>query len=187
MRLRVLTLAAAFLFASRAPAAAISVLPLSEEELARRATIIVQGDVTDVRSAFNAEETGIFTFVDVRVRDSLKPGFRGESVTIRLVGGTVGDRTQTVPGAPVYEPGDEVLLFAGPLGETGYYGVLGIFYGKYAITRDPLSGKKVVSGASFGATHYDPVTFDPLPPRERPDPVYLDDFLAEIQSYLSDL
>jgi hypothetical protein len=186
MRHRTLALSAVMLFGVCTAAAGISVLPLSEEELTRRATIIVTGDVIDVHSAFNEAGTSIYTYVDVRVSRSLKPGFEGETVTLRQLGGTVGDRTQTVPGAPAYEPGDEVLLFAGPLGETGYYGVLGIFYGKYDITTDPATGRRTVRGASFGITHYDPESLRPLPVRERPERVDLDDFLAEIEGYLSE-
>lgn len=184
MKLKFLATSIALILGFYSGASAITVLPLSEEELTRRATVIVVGEVEDVFSGFDQSHATIYTYIKVRVTTSLKGEIHGDYITLRQMGGTVDDETVTVPGAPIYELGDEVLLFAGPLGQTGYYGVLGIFYGKYDIELDPSTGTKYVRGPSFEAIHTDPVTLEPLPQRIRPDKVYLNDFLSEIRSYL---
>jgi len=165
-------------------AGALTVLPLTEEELTKRATVILTGTVVDVHSDFAPDGSTIYTYIQVRVAQSLKGEFQEDVITLRQIGGSVGEKSVVLPGAPIYELGEEILIFAGPFGQTGYYGILGIFYGKYDIGIDPITGRKAVSGASFGIVHYDPDSLEPLPLRERPDSVYLDDFLSEIQSYL---
>jgi hypothetical protein len=184
MKLKFLALTISFLLVSLAGTYAITVLPISEEELTKRATVIVTGEVEEVSSGFDENQNTIYTYIKTRVTRVLKGELLDDYITLRQVGGTVGDQSIMVPGAPVYELGDEILVFAGPLGQTGYYGVLGIYYGRYQIELDPSTGKKYASGASFGIVHTDPETFEPLPERNRPDMVYLDDFLSEIQEYL---
>lgn len=184
MRDRILALAAAVAFALPAALHAITVLPLSEEELSRRALLVAVGEVQSVEARFDDQHQTIYTYVTLRATRILKGRLEGGEVILRQMGGVVGDETVMVPGSPEYIPGDEVLVFAGPLGDTGSYGVLGIFYGKYDILRDPSTGTKCVEGPSFRTTHTDPVTFETLPERKRPDRVPLDEFLAEIELYL---
>jgi len=184
MKKRFPVMVAAALLVHVTTASPVSVLPISEEELARRAEIIAVGEVEDVVSSFDEGHKTIYTFVKLRVTELIKGETDDGYVILRQMGGTVGKETVLVPGAPEYEIGDEVLVFAGPLGDTGFYGVLGIFYGKYDIELDPATGKKYVEGPSFETVHTDPVTFEQLPSRERPRPVLLEDFLAEIRSYI---
>ncbi len=186
MKLKFPALVTMLLIVAFSSAGAITVLPISERELTKRAAIIATGEVDDVYSAYDAEGRTIYTYITVRVSTWLKGELEGDTVVLRQMGGVVGDRELTLPGAPEYEPGDELLVFAGPLGRTGTYGVLGIFYGKYDIKVDPSTGKKTVSGASFKVTHVDPETSKELPRIERPDPFFLDDFIAEINSYIQD-
>ncbi len=173
-----------FLLGLSTCADAITVLPLSERDLTKRATVIVIGEVEDVSSEFNRDGGTIHTFARIRVTRSLKGEISGDHITLRQVGGTVGDQTIVLPGGPSYAIGEEILVFAGPFAQSDAYGVLGIFYGKYDIETDTHTGRKTVNGPSFATTHYDPDTLLELPRRERPDKVELDDFIAEIESYL---
>ncbi len=184
MSRKVLVLATALLFCGLGPALSITVLPISEEELTERATVIVTGTVDNVESRYDDQRRTIFTYVDLDLDRVLKGSPGADHITLRQMGGTVGDETVEVFGSPAWELGEEVMVFAGPLGDTGYYGVLGIFYGKYDIERDPGTGQSVVTGASFETVHTDPVTFEQLPERERPEKVSLEDFIAEITSYI---
>lgn len=164
---------------------AITVLPLSEEEMSKRARLIALGEIESVEAQYDDQNHTIYTRATLRVTRIIKGSVGGSEVILRQMGGIVRDEIVVIPGSPEYIPGDEVLVFAGPLGDSGYYGVLGIFYGKYDIVHDPASGTKYVDGPSFHAAHTDPVTFETLPVRERPARVQLDDFLAEIESYLN--
>lgn len=184
MSQKVLVTATALMLCGFGMLQSITVLPVSEEELTQRATVIVTGTVDEVESRYDDQQRTIFTYVGLQLDQVLKGDPGSNHITIRQMGGTVGDERVEVFGSPTYELGDEIMIFAGPLGDTGYYGVLGIFYGKYDIELDPSSGRKAVSGASFTTAHTDPVTFEQLPRRERPETIYLEDFLNEINSYL---
>jgi hypothetical protein len=185
MMKRILTLAAAAVLAGPSVLAAITVLPLSEEEITKRAMLIVMGEVRSVESRFDEKHQTIYTYVTLEATRVLKGQLAGSEVVVRQMGGEAGGETVAVPGSPEYTPGDEVLLFTGPLGDTGYWGVLGIFYGKYDILRDPATGARYVEGPSFRTVHTDPVTFEALPQRQRPARVMLDEFLAEIERYIA--
>jgi hypothetical protein len=167
-------------------ASATTVLPISEEELTKRATVIAMGVVEDVRSEYATDGSTIYTYIDVKVSRTLKGDVPDGTLKLRQLGGTVGDETVLLAGAPDYMIGEEFLIFAGPFIRTDYFGVLGIFYGRYDIGTDPSTGRKTVNGPSFSATHFDPQTHEELPRIDRPDPVYLDDFISEIRSYLND-
>jgi hypothetical protein len=185
MKLTCFALASALVLGAFARVSATTVLPISEEELAKRATVIFTGSVQDVHSAYEPDHSMIYTYIQVGITQSLKGEPREGTITLRQMGGTVGEETVILSGGPDFEPSDRVLLFAGPLGRTGYYGVLGTFYGKYDIGTDPATGRDTVTGPSFEVDHVDAATLQALPHRDRPRPIYLDDFLSEIRSYLS--
>lgn len=166
-------------------ASATTVLPISEEELTKRAAIIVTGVVEDIHSDYAADRSMIYTYITIRVSRTLKGDLPDGKLMLRQLGGTVGDETVWLAGAPEYMIGEELLVFAGPFIQTDYFGVLGIFYGRYEIETDPSTGRKTVRGPSFATIHFDPQTLEELPRIDRPDPVYLDDFISEIRSYLN--
>jgi hypothetical protein len=71
---------------------------------------VVRGHVLDVRSAWNDEGTAIFTYVTLQVTGRLH-GKADNQLVIRVPGGTVGDFTSVMEGAPAFEPGDDVVAF----------------------------------------------------------------------------
>lgn len=84
----------------------------SLESMCEMSDAIVQGEVVDAVAAY--EPNGqIWTTYTIAVTDSLKsPTAKAEStITVKQVGGTVGDLTLQVPLIPHFAPGDELLLF----------------------------------------------------------------------------
>jgi hypothetical protein len=71
---------------------------------------VVRGHVLDVRSEWNSEGTGIFTFVTLEVTGRLH-GNADNQLVIRVPGGTVGDFTTVMEGAPTFDVGDDVVAF----------------------------------------------------------------------------
>jgi len=71
---------------------------------------VVRGHVLDVRSAWNDEGTGIFTYVTLEVTGRLH-GNSDNQIVIRVPGGTVGDFTTVMEGAPTFDVGDDVVAF----------------------------------------------------------------------------
>ncbi len=71
---------------------------------------VVQANVVDVRSAWNDEGSMIFTYVTLEVTGRLH-GSSPEKLVVRVPGGTVGDFTSVMEGAPQFQTGDRVVAF----------------------------------------------------------------------------
>ena len=78
--------------------------------LKRMSESVVRANVVDVRSAWNDEHTGIFTYVTLDVKGRLH-GNADNQIVVRVPGGTVGDFTTKMEGAPEFEVGDDIVAF----------------------------------------------------------------------------
>jgi len=123
-------------------ATATQVVPMSADELARNASLVVRGQVTGVRSYWNDAHTRILTEAAVTVSSPYK-GAAPSSVRIVQMGGVAGDVRMSVAGALEWTPGEDVLLFLEP-SLPGRWRVAGFTQGKYMIERDPANGVEYV-------------------------------------------
>src|SRR6185369_10485139 len=105
------------LFASIAGATTI-VMP-TDEQLISKAPLIVEGTV--VHSAAVDRGNAIWTETTLSVAKVIKgqlpvagDQLPGSQITIREIGGTLGDRFTKIFGAPEYRDGEHVLLFLTP-------------------------------------------------------------------------
>lgn len=94
-----------------APATATTLIRAGLEELTAANDTIVLGEVLEAHSYWNDEGTFIFTDVKVRVDEILKGQRDSETVTVTLLGGTVGEVSTLVLGVASLEPGSSYLLF----------------------------------------------------------------------------
>jgi hypothetical protein len=115
---------------------ATTVIPPSFDELVSRAEMIFQGQVTDVRSEWTGEgaQRHIMSYVTLKVEDSFK-GNPGSTVTLRMLGGTVGDETMEVTDAPKFKVGDRDILFVENNG-TQFVPLVGIMHGRFRVKKD---------------------------------------------------
>ncbi|MBI4481475.1 MAG: hypothetical protein HY652_01160 [Acidobacteria bacterium] len=150
------------------------VLQMSLEELAGRSDAVVHGLAERSWSAWDDERGKIYTYTLVRVDDSLKGPWR-ERIVVKELGGTVGDMTMTVGGAPEFQPGEEVVLFL-VLDRQGDFRTLGFTQGKFEVQTE--GGQKVVVRRTEGATI---VTPDGLPARLEPRVQTLAEFLSWVR------
>jgi len=124
------------------PAGATQVIRMDTRELVRSSSDIVVGSVEKVRSSWNAAHTRIVTEVTVNVGEALK-GTGGSSVTITQMGGEVGGMRLSIAGSPVFQPGEQALLFLWTDAK-GRRLVNGLAQGKFDIERDAMSGELLV-------------------------------------------
>ena len=116
-----------------APASTTVIQYLDVEQMAQIAAVVAVGEVERVESSWNDEQTKIYTRVTIRTTEVLK-GERGlESVTLKLIGGKVGEHVARLPGTPVFEPGDRVLCFLEPREDQDGYLLIGMFQGLYRL------------------------------------------------------
>lgn len=134
------------------PSAATTVESMPLAQLVDQSTLIVRGEVVDVRSAWSAgpDRPLIVTTVVVAVERVLKGGV-GRTITFELLGGTVGDSTLEVSGQPVFAISDRAVLFL-RTGAPFVSPVVGFGQGRFRITTGPDGDQHVVTDDGWGVT-----------------------------------
>lgn len=84
---------------------------LSFEELVEQSESVAHGKVVSVRVDWDAERTTIWTYYEVQIEDALK-GAPGAVLTVQEPGGELEGTVMEIVGAPRYQPGEEVVVFA---------------------------------------------------------------------------
>jgi hypothetical protein len=125
-------------------AQATTVIPPSFDELVEQAQLIFQGTVTDTQSQWTGEggSRRIVTYVTFKVDEAIK-GEPGETYTVRMLGGTVGDQTMEVSDSPKFKVGDRDILFVENNG-TQFIPLVGIMQGRFRVQNAKATGREVV-------------------------------------------
>lgn len=133
------------------PAGASLVLAMDLGQLAQQADRIVVGEVTSVRSAWDAKHERILSTIEVKVAEAWKgqmPG--GGTLTIVQPGGVADGIEMRVHGMPVFVPGERAVLFL--RGATAQpASVVGMGQGKRGLKFDSASKRWIVDGGDRSA------------------------------------
>lgn len=126
-------------------ARATSILPPTFPDLVTEADTIVRGTVTDVHCVAVETSRGqaIHTLVTLRVERAIK-GAPGETLTLTILGGTVGKRTLAIDGLPQFRVGERTLVFLANNGRT-MCPVIGARHGRFNIEHDAGTGRDYVT------------------------------------------
>jgi hypothetical protein len=163
------------LMASFSAANATQIIAMSPQKMGQTASEVVRGSVTSVQSYWNASHTKIFTETVVAVDETYKGSATGQ-VTLLQLGGEVDGVRVTVHGALSWTAGEEVLLFLEPYTE-GRFHVSGFSQGKFAVERDPVTGRAFVRAPSLEGVEL--VGGDGTAPAAADRKVPLDRFVAD--------
>jgi len=140
---RVFFRAAAALLAILVNVQATTVIAPRFETLVDRAELIFTGQVIGQRSEWknNNGQRSIITLVTFAVQQIHK-GHAESTVTLQLLGGTIGDVTLEVADIPKFKTGERVVLFIEGNGLAASP-VIGFFHGKFSVRPD-ASGRDTV-------------------------------------------
>jgi len=127
---------------------------MSLEELAHHATAIARVRCTGTQSKWQDGE--IWTETRFQVVEQTK-GILPATVTVQMIGGTVGHLTSHVEGVPTFRAGEEAYLFLWTR-EGEPYRVLAWSQGTFRIARNPRTGAETVTQDSAAASLFDPGT-----------------------------
>lgn len=118
-------------------------LRLSVEQLVEGSSAVVHGRVVRSWAAWDANRTTIWTHYELAVEESWK-GTPGRTVVVSEPGGSVDGVHMSVPGAPRYEEGEEVVVFTQPV-PAGLLRTRGWSQGRLLVETAPASpsGKRV--------------------------------------------
>jgi len=154
----------------------LTVAKISLEEMTARSNLVIYGTVLSAHSQW--ESKAINTYTRVRVRETLK-GTDGEFVTVKQMGGRVGDISDEVTGSPELIQGEDVVLFL--VEWQGHYWIHSIVLGKFSIVTQ--NGNLVAYNDLNNIGLIDPVTNrEVVDVSEKINAFPLDSFLNEIRS-----
>ena len=88
-----------------------SVLAVSLEQLSTSSQLIFEGEVVGKTSDFNDNQTSIHTHVTFRVVDVVKGTYNQPEITLRFLGGTVGEISLNVSDSTLPERGETGIYF----------------------------------------------------------------------------
>jgi hypothetical protein len=165
-----------------APLRATVLLPAEFREIVGQSQIIVYGRVVEAVAELSDDRKRIETIVTFEVGTYLKGG-RGETLTFRVPGGQVGRYRSITVGAPVFESGDEVVLFLNQK-EDGLPFVFGLNQGVFRVRRDSRTQQRIVLPPLL-ARGESPETVVRGAAARRPMP--LEDFGAQVRAVMSEL
>jgi hypothetical protein len=155
-------------------AAPTTLAHMSIAKLTQSSRLIIRARSVENSSAWDAGE--IWTFSTFEPSETWKGSSR-QRVSVRLLGGRVGNLTSNVSGVPRFRAGEEVVLFLAPTAR-GDFSVVSWVQGTFRIHRDPRSGAETVTQDSASFDTFDPSTkkFTPSGIRDLP----LDEFRAQV-------
>lgn len=169
-----------------APAQASILAKLSLSDMTVRAEQIMVGTVEEVRSRYADDaRTTIITEVRIRCARPLYGAKAGEVITVRALGGVVGEIGQRVFGEASYRAGEEVLILAEE--RSGAYYAVGMAQGALHIDRQ--SGEPRVhvdlSGAELVPPGSTPATVSPASVAPTAEGVALEAVVGQLQSLIA--
>ena len=129
---------AILLAASFAPLNALTLKPMTFEQLVDEATAVVFARVADVRGRWTADRRGIESVVTLDALRYFK-GDLGDGVELRVPGGEAGRMRQVMPGAPVLREGDLIVAFLGSRGPA-MPTLVGLTQGLFRVVVDARGG-----------------------------------------------
>ena len=100
----------------------------------------------------------IWTFTSFAVQEIWKGSQSGNSnsvLTVRLLGGSVGNLTSTVSAIPRFVPGEDVIVFLEPTTH-GDYSVVSWIQGTFRIRRDLRTGRQIATQDTASFDTFDP-------------------------------
>ena len=166
------------------PVVALTVVNLSEEQMAKNADMIIIGRILSAYAQRDPVDQDVYTYIKVLVNDHLKGTNRTHRITIKMPGGVIGGEISIIPGAADFYRNEEVLLFVEKRAD-GELTTLGLSLGKYGIYRDPESGRKIVLRQFNGTGRYfSSPRAEEIKDIALPEKVYLNEFRSRIQRML---
>lgn len=126
-------------------ALATTVMPPTFDELVEESEVIFEGIVIAMESKWlgRGDERRIETFYTFQVEDRLT-GDLAATLKLQVLGGTVGNETLEVVGAPTFSLGERTLLFVTGNG-VQMVPLVRMMHGCYRIQQDPVSKTSTVA------------------------------------------
>jgi hypothetical protein len=157
----------------------LTVAKISLQELTAQSNLVIYGTIVSAHSRWEGQ--AINTYTSIRVKETLK-GEGREFITVKQMGGRVGDISDEVTGSPELKEGEDVILFL--VEWKGSYWIHSIVLGKFSIVTQ--NGSLVACNDLNNVGLIDPVTKrEVTDPTKKTNAFPLGSFMNEIRSQSS--
>ena len=156
-------------------------LPAEFREIVNGADLIVYARVAHTEVRWSDDRRRVDTLVTLQAGTYLKGG-GGESLVIKVPGGTIGRYMNVLVGAPAFAAGDEAVFFLSSRGRE-YPAVFGLNQGVFRVAVDATTRRRLVTpplmarGSARATVVRGDASRRPLP---------LETFGAQVQSVLAE-
>jgi hypothetical protein len=150
------------------PARALTVAAPTFAHLVEASEQIARVEVTGLSARWDPTPTGgriIHTYVQCRVLRLLK-GPAADAVTLRVMGGQVGDRRIVIPDLPSFDRGASYVLFIAG-NNRAFFPLVAAGYGLYRIQRDPAGVERIIRANGSPLRTLDDTALPAADPRPR--------------------
>jgi hypothetical protein len=144
----------ALLLAVGGAATATTLARMSVAQMSHAAQAIVRARCVENSAGWDAGE--IWTFTSFEVQEVWQ-GSAPARITVRLLGGRVGNLTSSVTGVPRFRSGEEVVLFLERTSR-GDFSIVSWEQGTFRIRREAATGSESVTQDSASFATFDPAT-----------------------------
>jgi hypothetical protein len=130
---------------------------MSLAKMVQTAPLIIRARCLANSTAWDAGE--IWTFTSFAIEETWKgaPPGAAAQITVRLLGGSVGNLTSTVSAVPRFHHGEEVILFLEPT-PRGDFSIVSWVQGTFRVRRDPLTSEEIAIQDTAGFDTFNPAT-----------------------------
>ena len=135
----------AFMFSTMSSLNLAQQIRVDIKDLSKDADLIITGKVSQQTSSWNEDKTRIYTIATIEVEDYIKGNVTGNSVSVKYLGGEVGDVGETYSHVPTFENNEEVLIFLKKNESNSDFSVLYGEEGKISLVNDSQTGELVTS------------------------------------------
>ena len=157
----------------------LTVEHISLERMTRESHTVVYG--TALSSYAQWEGNNIYTYTTVQVRESLK-GSNSSTVTLKQLGGIVGDVAQEISGSPSLRRNEEVVLFL--VQWRNHLWIHSIVLGKFSVATE--DNKSVAYNDLNNIGLIDPVTKEEIrQSNSKSNHIPLQSFLREVRTFIA--
>lgn len=179
---------ALLLVTAAASARALTLLILSDAEIVQGSDRIVLGKVLTANAQWLDPDgdgvQSIYTVATFQVDQSVKGGDQpGTILTLHVFGGTIGNRTMTAPGLPLFKQDERLLLcLSGNLDSAKYTSIVGAVQGRWLVRADANGvdqARREIDDAAFVAVNASGALVEAKAPEAKEEP--LADVMARLQ------
>lgn len=130
---------------------ATSVREISMDEMLQQSQVVFEGTVTDIEARQNTQKR-IHTYVTFEITDIIKGEYHGNTITLRFLGGTVGDVTMVVSDMRLPQQGERGIYFVESLERFQVNPLYGWSQGHFIVERDDTGNERVMTNGKLPVT-----------------------------------